>query len=70
MQELEGIIQDIEGESIDVDVLTEKVRRATFLINFCKNSLRSTEAEVKKALSEIETKPGTEETGETEQDPF
>ena len=70
IEELEGIIQDIEAESIDVDSLTEKVRRATFLIKFCKNNLRATEEEVKKVLSDIEEKPGSEESEETESEPF
>ena len=54
--ELERIIDEIESESINVDVLAEKVKRATHLIKFCKKNLRATEEEVKKALSEIEEK--------------
>jgi exodeoxyribonuclease VII small subunit len=58
--ELEKIINEIEAESVDVDVLAEKVKRATYLIKFCKNNLRTTEEEVKKVLSEIEEKSETE----------
>lgn len=61
LQELEEIINRIETESIDIDVLMEKVKRATYLIKFCKSNLRSTEQEVKKTLSEIEEKPEEEE---------
>ena len=61
IEELEGVINDIEAENIDVDVLAEKVKRATYLIKFCKNNLRTTEKEVKKVLSEIEEKPEAEE---------
>ena len=53
IEELEQIINDIESENINVDILTEKVRRAAYLIKFCKVSLRTTEEEVKKALLEI-----------------
>ncbi|MEW6052336.1 MAG: exodeoxyribonuclease VII small subunit [Nitrospirota bacterium] len=67
IEELEGIIQDIETENIDVDALTEKVRRATTLIKFCKRNLRTTEEEVKKVLSEIEETPESEE---AENEPF
>jgi len=56
IEELEQIINDIDTENINVDVLTEKVKRATALIKFCKGNLRTTEKEVKKALSEIEEK--------------
>ena len=58
--ELERIIDEIEAESINVDVLAEKVKRATHLIKFCKGNLRTTEEAVKKALSEIEEKTGEE----------
>lgn len=60
IEELEKIINDMESENINVDVLTEKVKRASHLIKFCKGSLRTTEEEVKKALSEIEEKPAEE----------
>jgi len=58
--ELEKIINEIEAESVDVDVLAEKVKRATYLIKFCKSNLRTTEEEVKKVLSEMEEKSQTE----------
>jgi exodeoxyribonuclease VII small subunit len=58
--ELEKIINEIEAENIDVDILAEKVNRATYLIKFCKSNLRTTEEEVKKVLSEIEEKSETE----------
>lgn len=57
IEELEKIINDMESENINVDILTEKVKRASHLIKFCKGSLRTTEEEVKRALSEIEEKP-------------
>ena len=54
MEELEGIVSQIENEQIDVDILTEKVKRATYLIKLCKTKLRTTEEEVKDVLSELE----------------
>jgi exodeoxyribonuclease VII small subunit len=59
LTELEKIIGEIESEEINVDILAEKVKRASELIKFCKGRLKNTEEEVKKVLSEIE---GTEET--------
>ena len=52
--ELEAIVQEIESGKIDVDVLTAKVKRASELIKFCKDSLRNTQKEVKKTLVDIE----------------
>jgi len=54
--ELEAIVQDIESGEIDVDVLTAKVKRASELIKFCKDSLRNTQKEVEKTLVDIEPK--------------
>lgn len=48
--ELEQIAADLENESISIDVLTEKIKRATFLVEFCQKKLKSTEAEVNKIL--------------------
>lgn len=58
LSELEKIVGEIESEKIDVDLLAEKVKRAAYLIKFCRTRLRSTEEEVKKAMDELN---GTEE---------
>ena len=52
--ELQQIVQDIESGEISVDELSEKVKRATFLIRICKAKLTSTEEDVKKILKDIE----------------
>ena len=52
--ELEKIVEEIENESIDVDILAEKVKRASYLINLCKNKLKSTDDEVKGILTDLE----------------
>ena len=57
LNELEKIIAEIESEETDLDVLSEKVKRAASLIKLCRLKLRSTEEEVKKALAEMEEKP-------------
>jgi len=62
-KELEEIINEIESEEINVDVLTEKVKRAGYLIKFCKGRLRNTEDEVRKVLSEIEETAEPDQSG-------
>lgn len=52
--ELETIIKQIENEDITVDELTEKVKRATKLINTCKAILTKTEDEVNELLKEVD----------------
>lgn len=51
--ELEQLIQEIESEQLDVDKLSAKVKRASELIQFCKEKLTATEEEVEKLLGEI-----------------
>jgi exodeoxyribonuclease VII small subunit len=52
--ELAAIARAIENESIAVDVLAEKVKRAAELITYCRHKLRSTEAEVTKIIAQMD----------------
>ncbi len=54
MKEIEEILRYIESQEIDVDILVEKVKRATELIRFCKNKLKTAEEELQKTLTELE----------------
>jgi len=54
ISEIEEIIEKIESRELDVDELTEKVKRVSFLIKLCKKKLRKTEEEVKNILEDIE----------------
>ena len=54
--EIEEIIRKIEQEELDVDELSDKVKRVSFLINYCREKLRNTEEEVSNILKEIEKK--------------
>ena len=53
-EELQQIVSEIEDGEISVDELSQKVKRAAFLIKFCKNKLTSTEVDVSKILKELE----------------
>lgn len=52
--EIEEILQQIEKGELDVDELTEKVRRVTLLIKTCKSKLMSAELEINAILDEEE----------------
>ena len=54
--ELKKIASEIENESVSVDVLAEKVKRASELITYCQTKLRSTEQEVNNIIKQMETK--------------
>ena len=57
-EELLQIAKEIETESVSVDVLAEKVKRASELVNFCQSKLKATETEVNKIISQMEQKTG------------
>ena len=47
MQELQEIVDQLQEETIGIDDLSEKVKRASELIQFCKEKLRSTDSDIK-----------------------
>ncbi len=53
IEELENIVNELENESISVDELSRKVKRAYELVSICKNALHITEQEVKKILEDL-----------------
>jgi exodeoxyribonuclease VII small subunit len=52
-EELKEIASDIEAETVSVDVLAEKLKRASFLLEFCKTKLKSTEQEVSNIIQQM-----------------
>jgi exodeoxyribonuclease VII small subunit len=53
-EELAQIAGEIENETVSVDVLALKVKRASDLISFCQAKLKSTESEVNKIIAQME----------------
>ena len=54
LNEIEEILSRIENEELDIDELSEKVTRVSFLLKFCKDKLHKTNEEVEKILKEME----------------
>lgn len=52
--ELESIMNDLQNDEISVDVLAEKVQRASFLITHCNKMLRKTEKQVSDIIKELD----------------
>lgn len=52
--ELREIATAIENETVTVDVLAEKVKRASELISFCQAKLRNTETEINTIIKTLE----------------
>ena len=53
-KELAQIAQEIESDTVSVDVLAQKVKKASELISFCQTKLKSTETEVNNIISKME----------------
>ncbi|AWV91391.1 exodeoxyribonuclease VII small subunit [Bradymonas sediminis] len=47
MAELEGLLDEIDGNEVDLDELAIKVERASQLINMCRGKIEQTEMQVK-----------------------
>jgi len=54
IEEVEDILAKIENEELDVDDLSDKVKRVHPLIKICKEKLFKTEEEVDKILNDID----------------
>ncbi len=52
--ELAAIAKEIESENVAIDVLAEKVKRASELIAYCQAKLRSTETEVNNIIAQMD----------------
>ena len=54
VDEIDEILEKIENEELDVDELSEKVKRVSLLIKFCKEKLHTTQTEVENILKEMD----------------
>jgi exodeoxyribonuclease VII small subunit len=54
MAELEEILEELEGDQLDVDVLAERVKRASELIKSCRTRIARAQADVDKIVSDLE----------------
>ena len=50
--EVQAIVRRMENNELDIDQLSEQLRRAQQLIKFCKDKLTKTDEEIKKILVE------------------
>lgn len=52
MKELQEIVTNLQEEVTSVDELSDKVKRAAELIDYCKTKLRSTEEDIEKLFKD------------------
>jgi len=64
MEELEGILERIEGEEIDIDQLAQELRRAAQLLDLCRGKIRKAEVEVTQIVQSLTESGESSESGE------
>ena len=58
MSELEEILDELEGDHLDVDVLAERVRRASELIKLCRTRIARAQEDVNRIVTDLEVFEG------------
>ena len=53
MREVESILSELDSPSVDVDVLSTKVERASFLINWCNERISSAQMTVDALVADL-----------------
>lgn len=54
LAELEAILAEIEDDSVDVDVLASRVKRAAELLRVCRDRITAAKVEVDQVVAELE----------------
>lgn len=54
LKELQEILVQMEAGEMDVDVLTEQIKRASVLLKLCKDKLYKADSEIKKILDKLD----------------
>ena len=52
LAELQTIVNKMENDELDIDQMSEQLKRAQELIKLCKDKLAKTDEEIKKILAE------------------
>lgn len=56
MEELQAIVRELQEQAVNMDDLSDKVKRAADLLTYCREKLRSTEKETEGLFGESQTK--------------
>ena len=70
LAELEGILDELDGDEVDVDVLGSRVRRAAELLRLCRDRIAGARFDVEQVVAELEAEtadvaaPARDESGD------
>ncbi|HEX6416923.1 MAG TPA: exodeoxyribonuclease VII small subunit [Acidimicrobiales bacterium] len=59
LAELEAILDELDGDEVDVDVLGARVRRAAELLRLCRDRISAARFEVEQVVAELEAETAT-----------
>jgi len=68
MIELDAILDELERDDLDVDVLAERVKRASELIKLCRTRIARAQADVDKIVTDLESFGAAEHTDDEPDD--
>lgn len=63
LAELDAILVELEDEALNVDILADRVGRASELISFCRARIRDAQLNVEQIVADIDASDETEEPG-------
>jgi exodeoxyribonuclease VII small subunit len=66
LAELEGILDELDGDEVDVDVLGARVKRAAELLRLCRDRIAGARFEVEQVVAELEAEVDAGAPGEPE----
>ena len=70
MREVESILSELDSPSVDVDVLSTKVERASFLINWCNERIATAQMTVDALVADLGFDEDEDEEFEDDDDDF
>ena len=68
MAELEEILEELEGDDLDIDLLADRVRRASELIASCRTRIARAQADVESIVTDLADFEGDEDESDDEAD--
>lgn len=54
VNELDEILNELEDEALNVDILADRVKRASELITFCRSRITSAKTQVEQIVADLE----------------
>ena len=68
MREVESILSELDSKNVDVDVLAEKVERASYLIQWCNERITATQMTVDNLVAELGVDEVSDEDDDLDED--